>query len=447
MTYAGWDAWRQASQPWVWAADTVRAWTRSGPLDAPVPRLTATWLGMWADVVRLWPKPAFNLEPIDGLLVDERVVADHPFCMLRAFHLDTATAAGSAPGARKPKVLLVAPLSGNHATLLRDTVAGLVVDHDVFLTDWRCASQVPTAIADMGLDDFVLLLVAWLRDLEAGRCGAGIAASASSGADAAAQQDRPPAATAAHLIAVCQPGAAALAAASLLAAAGDPATPASLTIIGGPIDPHRNPMLPNRLAQERDLAWFEQNLLATVPRGRPGSGRRVYPGFLQHTAFLAMKPFFHVDKHLDALRAAFVGDRAAVDQHDSFYAEFRATIDLPARFYIETIDRVFQRAEIARGTMVVAGEPVRPEALVATPLLVVEGENDDITGPGQAAAALDLCTGLPAEDRHHHLQVGVGHMGLFSGSRWRSEVLPRVARHVATAADRRRVATAAPTGA
>lgn len=416
MTYAGWDAWRQASQPWVWAADTVRSWTRAGPLDAPLPRLTAAWMGLWADVVRVWPKPAFNLEPIDGRAVDEHVVADHPFCVLRAFRLGAAS--------RKPQVLLVAPLSGNHSTLLRDTVAGLVVDHDVYLTDWRCASQVPAQVPDMGLDDFVMLLVDWQRDLAAGRF------DDDRTVDVAAQHGA--AVRALHVVAVCQPGAAALAAASLLAAERDAATPASLTIIGGPIDPHRNPMLPNRLAQERTLAWFEQNLLATVPRGRPGSGRRVYPGFMQHTAFLAMKPFFHVDKHLDALRAAFVGDRAAVDQHDSFYAEFRATIDLPAKFYMETIDRVFQRAEIARGTMVVAGAPVRPEALTATPLLVVEGENDDITGPGQAAAALDLCTGLALSDRHHHLQAGVGHMGLFSGSRWRADVLPRVAQHVAT---------------
>ncbi len=424
MRYAAVEASRQLAAPWIAVADAVRAWTAKGPLNVPPARVLATALGTWADAVRRWPKPEFGILPVlaSGEAapreVRERVALETPFCALRRFDLLPAAATlvqrNKDPGGERStprrQILLVAPLSGNFATLLRDTVAGLLMEGDVWLTDWRCASEVPVDQGELDLDGFVLLLQGFLRHIA----------------------DIAPTDGGCHLVAVCQPGVAALAAAALLKEAGDAAAPASIALLGCPIDPRVNPKVPNRLAFDRPLAWFEHNLLQTVPSHFAGAGRRVYPGHLQHLAFLCLKPHFHVEKHTEALRAAWRGDHESVSTHDAFYREFRATLDLPAAFYLDTIDRVFQRAELARGAMSVAGRAVRLPALAATPLLVVEGEHDDITGPGQTAAALSLC-GPATATRRHHLQPGVGHMGLFSGSRFRAEVLPVLAAHLGAA--------------
>ncbi|MCB9875970.1 MAG: polyhydroxyalkanoate depolymerase [Planctomycetes bacterium] len=403
MLYAYHDMMRRAAMPWVQALDAGRSALDHGPHTLPPLRLTAAWIGLWTDAVRHHGKPPFGLAE-----TREEVVLERPFVTLRRF---VRRSTGPANGT----ILLVAPMSGNHATLLRDTVDALIDHHDVVITDWRCASEVPLAEGTFGLDDFVLELERAARHI-------------------AATDGRP------HVVAVCQPGVAALAATARLCAADDAARPRSLTLIGSPVDTSRNPMLPNRVAEQRPLSWFRRTLVSRVPRGRPGAGRTVYPGFLQHQAFLWMKPFYHVDKHCDHLRAAFAGDEETMRAHDDFYAEFRSVADLPGDFYLETIDRIFQRNLLARGELEVAGALVRPDAVRDAPVLVVEGERDDITGPGQTAAALDLLTGLAEADRHHHLQAGVGHYGLFSGSRWRSDVLPRLLAHFEAAA------TASPTG-
>ena len=401
MLYASYDAAQRLATPWIAMLDAVRSALDFGPHTLPNLRVASAWLGLHADAWRRYPKPPFAIEG-----AEEQVVAERTWVTLRRFSRRSM-------GAPRPLVLLVAPLSGNHATLLRDTVDALVLGHDVVVTDWRCAAEVPLTQGDFGLDDFVLELEGALRTLHAGG-------------------------ESAHLVAVCQPGVAAMAATARMCAADDPARPGSLTLIGSPIDTEQNPMLPNRLAAERPLAWFERNLVQRVPAGRPGAGRRVYPGFLQHQAFLWMKPFYHVDKHLDHLYAAAVGDEATMTAHDAFYAEFRAVMDLDGTFYLETIDRIFQRNLMARGALDVAGERVRPDAMVDVPLLTVEGENDDITAPGQTVAAHRLASSLAEASRVRYLQPGVGHYGLFSGSRWRSDVLPILAAFLRAAPDRRR---------
>ncbi len=420
MRYAAVEASRQLAAPWVSVADALRSWTAKGPLNVAPARVVATALGTWADAVRRWPKPEFGVGPVIAAgestprAVQDCLAVETPFCGLRRFELlppvesmvQRNMAMDTRPTPARRQILLVAPLSGNFATLLRDTVSGLLTEGDVWLTDWRCASEVPLGEGDLGLDDFVALLQRFLRHIA----------------------DIAPSEAGCHLVAVCQPGVAALAAAALLKEAGDDAAPASIALLGCPIDPRVNPKVPNRLAFDRPLAWFEHNLLQTVPAGFAGVGRRVYPGHLQHLAFLCLKPHYHVEKHTGALLAAWRGDHEGVATHDAFYREFRATLDLPATFYLDTIDRVFQRAELARGAMVVAGQAVDLAVLASTPLLAVEGELDDITGPGQTAAALSLC-GAATAARRHHLQPGVGHLGLFSGSRFLAEVMPVLAAH------------------
>ena len=323
--------------------------------------------------------------------VREELVAATPFCDLLHFVKDEG-------GAVQPKILLVAPISGHFATLLRNTVQTLLRDHDVYITDWKNARDIPVAAGAFGFDDYVDHIVHFLEEIG------------------------PPA----HLMAVCQPCVPALAAVALMSKDANPATPRSLTLMGGPVDVRVNPTTVNDLAMAHDFQWFEDNLIHSVPWRYAGAGRKVYPGFLQLTAFMAMNSERHQDQHrlLYQLLADGDGEKAAPIRE--FYDEYFAVLDLTAEFYLETIDRVFQRALLAKGELDYRGQRIDCADIKRTALLTVEGERDDICAVGQTAAAHDLCTGLRPHMKRHYLQAGVGHYGVFSGKKWDTQIYPQV---------------------
>jgi poly(3-hydroxybutyrate) depolymerase len=361
----------------------------------PAKVMRAAW-DVFDSLTKRYGKPSFGLTEVvrDGetLALHEEVVLARPFCQLRRFNR-----AGLASGI-DPKILMVAPLSGHYATLLRDTVAALAPNHEVYITDWADARTVPLAQGSFTLEDYIGYLLEFIRFL---------------GPDT-------------HVIAVCQPGPAALAATALLAADDDPCQPATLTIMGSPIDPRLSPTEPNRLATTRPLSWFEQNVIMQVPFPNPGFMRRVYPGFLQLGGFMSM----NLDRHMAAYRKHFnhlvVGDGDSVSAHRSFYDEYLAVMDLPAEYYLDTLKVVFQEHHLPRGLMQYRGRTVEPARIRKTGLLTIEGELDDISGIGQTQAAHTLCSGLAADLHEDYIQPGVGHYGVFNGSRWRSDIAPRI---------------------
>ncbi len=336
-------------------------------------------------------KPAWNL-PATLEVVDER-----PFARLIRFLPDAALARPA------PRVLLVAPLSGHYATLLRSTVEGLMGEHDVYVTDWADARDVPPAAGRFGMADYIGYLMDYLRLL---------------GPDV-------------HVVGVCQPCPAVLAAVALLAAENDPAQPRSMTLMGGPVDVRVAPTAPTEFAAGKPLAWFERELTAAVPAWYRGAGRRVYPGFLQLGAFMSMNPDRHVDAHAKIFADLVKGDGESAQARRAFYDEYLSVMDMTAEFYLETVDEVFQRATLAHGTMTWRGRRVDPGAIRKTALLTVEGERDDISAPGQTYAAHALCSGLPEALHEHHLEPGVGHYGVFSGRHWRAAIEPRIAAFIA----------------
>ena len=344
--------------------------------------------GMWHE------RPDFGIR---GTMVGNRAVAvsevpllRHPFCTLLHFRKDSDV--------EQPRVLLVAPMSGHFATLLRGTVETLLPDHDVYVTDWINARNVPLLYGRFDLDDHIDLVASFLREL---------------GPET-------------HVIAVCQPSVPVLAAAALLAADDDPAQPRSMTLMGGPIDTRRNPTVVNQLATSRPISWFERNVIATVPARYSGAFRRVYPGFLQLAGFMTMNLDRHVMAHIDLFKHLVRGDGESAEATRKFYDEYMSVMDLPADFYLQTVARVFQEHGLPLGRFTSRDRPVEPRAITQTALLCVEGENDDICAVGQTAAALDLCTGLPKAKKAHHLQPKVGHYGVFNGKRWRTEIYPKV---------------------
>jgi len=298
----------------------------------------------------------------------------------------------------KPFVLVVAPLSGHHATLLRDTVRTLLRDHRVYVTDWVDARMVPGSEGEFGLDDYIAYIQEFIRHLGVERL---------------------------HVVSVCQPTVPVLAAVSLMASRGE-ATPRTLVMMGGPIDARCSPTAVNNLATQNPLSWFENNVIHTVPASYPGAGRRVYPGFLQHAGFLSMNPSRHFSSHWDFYTDLVKGDLEDADAHRRFYDEYNAVLDMPAKYYLDTISVVFQDFLLPRGEWVVNGEKVDPSAIRDTALLSIEGELDDIAGLGQTEAAQALCSGIPAERREHFIVDGAGHYGIFSGRRWREVVYPKV---------------------
>lgn len=326
----------------------------------------------------------------DVVGVTEEVRFETPFGALLRFRKDTDI--------EQPRVLVVAPMSGHFATLLRGTVAVLLPDHDVYITDWKNARDVPLSDGTFGFDEYVDHLIRFMEVMGEGS----------------------------HMIAVCQPAVAALAATAVMAEHGNKAQPRSLTLMAGPIDTRQNPTKVNELAKSRTIEWFEKNLIAKVPWRYKGAFRQVYPGFLQLTAFMTMNLDRHMNAHIGQFRALACGDVVASDAHTKFYNEYNAVMDLPAEFYLETVKRVFQDHDLPLGKLTWHGEKVKPEAIRRTALLTVEGERDDICAIGQTMAALDLCSGIRVSQKRHHLQTGVGHYGVFSGSRWAREVYPKV---------------------
>ncbi|MEM9602593.1 MAG: polyhydroxyalkanoate depolymerase [Pseudomonadota bacterium] len=346
-------------------------------------------------------KPEFGIDAIeiDGKehRVVTSVVSHTPFCELRKFSLDLASV-NALPQPRLP-VLLVAPMSGHHATLLRDTIKRLLTDCDVYVTDWVDARDIPFELGSFGLDSYIAHVRDFLVELH----------------DANGSV---------HVVAVCQPGPAVLTAVSVLAQANAPQAPASMTLMGSPIDPRRSPTAPNNFARNHSLAWFNHNMICTVPMMFEGAGRRVYPGFLQLAGFINMNPTRHQNAYMKYYQDLVSGNDDAVEAHEFFYSEYNAVMDMPADFYLQTIDRVFHQAAIATGNMTFRHRRIDPAAITRTALLTIEGEKDDISGVGQTEAAQELCTGIPKSKRKHLLKDGVGHYGVFSGRRWREEIAP-----------------------
>ena len=372
------------------------AWTHPFNPAAGLPPVRA--LAAAAELVERatadYPKPAFGLERtvVDGREVDvrEQLVHETPFCRLIRFERDVTR--------DDPRVLIVAPLSGHHATLLRETVRELLPDHDVYITDWVDARFVPLSVGRFDLADYVDLVIAHLREL-----GPQV-----------------------HVLAVCQPAVPVLIATAMMAEAGDPAQPASMVLMSGPVDTRVNPSSVNQFARVHSLKALEAMVIHRVPVGYSGSGRRVYPGVLQLSAFMSLDPHRHMDAHVGLFKDVLKGELASAEKRRKFYDEYFAVMDLPAEFYLETVHHVFHRHSLPEGTMLHRGNPVRLEAIRRTALMTVEGNDDDITTPGQTYAAHALCSSIPSDRHEHHLQEGAGHYGTFSGRRFRERIAPRL---------------------
>lgn len=386
----------------AWAEATSRL--LSSPFSpfsyTPLARRLAAGYDLLHRLGKHYAKPAFGLvsTTVEGMPVEvvENIALNKPFCQLK--HFERMLPPALAHRADDPKVLIFAPLSGHHATLLRDTVRTLLPHFDIYVTDWVDARLVPLAEGPFHLDDYVAYCQEFIRLLGPGS----------------------------HLISVCQPTVPVLGAVSLMASAQDPALPGTMTMMGGPIDTRRNPTQVNALAQRKAFSWFRANVIFKVPSSYPGYLRDVYPGFLQHAGFVAMNPDRHVESHWDYYLDLVKGDQEDVDSHRRFYDEYNAVMDLPAEYYLDTIRVVFQEHQLPSGTWHVAGQRVAPEDIHDVALFTIEGELDDISGSGQTQAAHDLCRNIPASDKRHLTALGVGHYGIFSGRRWRENIAPRI---------------------
>ena len=356
-----------------------------------------------------YEKPEFGIRTVDvdgvGVAIHERIEITKPFCELRRFKRFTDDLATLDKLKGQPPVLIVAPLSGHYATLLRDTVKTMLKDHKVYITDWKNARLVPMSEGEFHLDDYVNYVQEFIRHLQGiyGNC---------------------------HVISVCQPTVPVLAAVSLMASRGE-TTPLSMTMMGGPIDARKSPTAVNNLAMNKSHSWFENNVIYRVPTNFPGAGRRVYPGFLQHSGFVAMNPSNHANSHYDYFKDLIKGDDASTEAHRKFYDEYNAVLDMDADYYLETIKVVFQEFSLVNGTWDVRGvdgkvERVCPQDIKTTALFSVEGELDDISGSGQTEAVHAICSGVPASQQKHLEAKGAGHYGIFSGRRWRDVVYPEV---------------------
>jgi poly(3-hydroxybutyrate) depolymerase len=345
-------------------------------------------------------KPEFGIDAVgtDGRhrKVREKSVLERPFCTLRHFRR-----AGLPKDA--PKLLIVAPMSGHYATLLRGTVKRMLDRHEVWITDWADAKMVPLSAGRFDLDDYIDHLIEFLQFIGEGT----------------------------HVLAVCQPSVPAFAATAIMGAANDPCRPATLTMMGGPIDPRASPTSVNDVAMSRPLSWFEHNVIATVPLGYPGAGRKVYPGFLQLAGFLSMNLESHMLSHYEMFKHLTLGDHESAASTKRFYDEYLSVCDMTAEFYLETIEEVFQKHSLPRGQFVHRGKPIDPDAIRDTALLAIEGERDDVSGIGQTRAALDLAEHLPLASKKYHLARDVGHYGIFNGSKWRNRIAPVVEEWIA----------------
>jgi poly(3-hydroxybutyrate) depolymerase len=404
MLYTAYELGYAAVSPARVAAGVGARFWRSAlnPLaDSWMARTTAAALDIFEHAARRYPKPAWRIEEttIRGrkAAVTPEVVLHKDFCDLLHFRRDDA-AVRAAGAEADPKILIVAPLSGHYATLLRGTIEAMLPSHDVYLTDWLDARDVPVHYGRFDLNDYIDYLIEFLQLIG----------------------------PRAHSMAVCQPGPALLAAAAVMAEDDDPARPASMIIMGSPIDTRRSPTTPNLLAQERPREWFERNMIYTVPAPYSGMLRRVYPGFVQLYSFLSMNSDRHINAHYDYFEHLLIGDGDSAEKHRQFYDEYLSVMDMTEEFYLQTIHEVFQEHSLARGTFKHRDRLVRPEAIADIALMTVEGERDDVCGIGQTQAAHDLCTNIPEDQKVHYMQEGVGHYGVFNGRRWRTEIQPKI---------------------
>ena len=362
--------------------------------------MLASALEVFAHVYEQRGKPAFGIDvaEVDGKKrrVRENVVYEKPFGSLRHFRR-----AGLPKNA--PKLLIVAPMSGHYATLLRGTVRRMVERHEVWITDWADAKMVPLSEGHFDLDDYIDYLIEFLRFIGEGT----------------------------HILAVCQPSVPAFAATAIMGAEKDPCRPVSLTMMGGPVDTRASPTSVNAMAMDRPLSWFESNVIATVPMSYPGAGRKVYPGFLQLAGFLSMNLETHVMSHYEMFKHLTLGDHESAAGTKRFYDEYLSVCDMTAEFYLGTIEAVFQKHSLPRGEFIHRGKPIDPDAIRDTALLAIEGERDDISGLGQTRAALDLAEHLPAAQKRYYLAEDVGHYGIFNGSKWRDRIAPVVEEWIA----------------
>ena len=411
MLYSLYETQHQLLGPWRNAAEAARGWF-GHPFSpfaySPIARRITASSDLFLRVTQRYEKPAWNIEgtTIDGKSVPvERVVAlDKPFCKLVHFRRDP----GGKDAARRnhPRVLLVAPLSGHHATLLRDTVRALLPEHEVWVTDWVDARMVPLAAGAFHLADYVEYVREFIILLT--------------------DPQRPNL----NVISVCQPTVPVLCALALMAQEGEPwsgrLAPKTMVMMGGPIDARKSPTAVNNLATRKPYSWFERNVIHRVPVQYPGYMRRVYPGFLQHLGFVAMNPDRHLSAHWDYFNHLLNGDGDSADKHRDFYDEYNAVLDLPAEYYLDTVKAVFHDFALPKGRLFIREQLVRPQAIRNTALLSIEGELDDISGNGQTEAAHLLCFNIPAERREHYVAPGAGHYGIFAGRRWRAPIYPKV---------------------
>ncbi len=410
MLYQLHELTRNLLAPWVHQAQAnAKMFSDPDSLWAAMPgaeRLAAT-NELFHRLGKEYEKPAWALDDVEvdghSLPILEREVINKPFCRLLRFKRFSDSSELIASMKRQPTVLVVAPLSGHHATLLRDTVRTLLRNHKVYVTDWVDARMVPADAGPFGLNDYIAYIQEFIRHIGAEKL---------------------------HVMSVCQPTVPVLAAVSLMASNGE-TTPRSLVMMGGPIDARRSPTAVNNLATRNPIEWFENNVIHTVPFPYPGHGRAVYPGFLQHAGFLAMNPSRHVTSHWDFYTHLVRGDEQDAEAHRRFYDEYNAVLDMPAEYYLDTIRVVFQEFLLPRGEWVVNGQLVEPSAIRNTALLSIEGELDDIAGLGQTESVHELCSSVPEEHSKHLVVEGAGHYGIFSGRRWRDVVYPQVREFIA----------------
>lgn len=412
MLYQVYETQRSLMEPFV---DFAQAASKlyNNPLNPfgqlPFAQRASAGYGLLYRLGKDYEKPVFGIKTVDvdgtEVAIHERIEINKPFCELRRFKrfTDDVKTLGHLKG--EPAVLIVAPLSGHYATLLRDTVKTMLKDHKVYITDWKNARLVPLSEGTFRLDDYVNYVQEFIHHIQNtyGNC---------------------------HVMSVCQPTVPVLAAVSLMASRGEK-LPLTMTMMGGPIDARKSPTAVNNLAMQRSFSWFEANVIYRVPQSFPGAGRRVYPGFLQHTGFVAMNPDRHAKSHYDYFKDLVKGDGRSADAHRVFYDEYNAVLDMDADYYLDTIKTVFQEFKLVNGTWDVKSatgnvERVRPQDIKGCKLLTVEGELDDISGSGQTEAAHGLCTGVPKQDQLHLEVKGAGHYGIFSGKRWRDVVYPVV---------------------
>ncbi len=398
MLYSLFEAQHAALAPMRLMAELSRGWFGHpfSPFTlSPLAKEITASSDLFLRVTNRYEKPKWGLDTttVNGreVPVEEEVTLHKPFC--RLIHFKRAASSKD-----DRKILVVAPLSGHHSTLLRDTVRTMLPDNDVYVTDWVDARMVPMSAGPFHLDDYVDYVREFIRLLSPDL----------------------------NVVSVCQPTVPVLAAMALMAEDKEPDLPRTMIMMGGPIDARKSPTAVNNLATKRPYSWFEQTLIQRVPMKYPGYSRRVYPGFLQHLGFVAMNPDRHMDAHWDYYNQLVANDGDSADAHRRFYDEYNAVLDMPAEYYLDTIRRVFQEFQLPQGRMFVREQWVRPEKITKTALFTIEGEHDDISGNGQTEAAHGLCTGVPASKREHFLVPDVGHYGIFSGRRYREIIYPRM---------------------